>query len=141
MLLKDALNKLFLKTPPKRSLKKESTRELALSITVLLVDIAHVDNEFGYDEQDFIEKTLQDMFIITKDDIYTLIGEAEAILNNNGNLDSYALSLQHHLNASQREEIIHLLDALIKSDGSMDQYEIKLRSRYERLLGVRVRPN
>lgn len=141
MSLLEKIQSLFTKSPQKRKLNKDKNRELAQCLTLLLIDIASVDNTISYEEHDLIAATLDKQFVVTKDETYSLIAEAKETLQSGSNLDSYATMLTEITTAEERESIISTVDALVKADGISDQYEIKLRNRYERLLGVRVKPN
>lgn len=140
-MLKQLFTNLFHKTERKGILTDPQQREKALSITIMLVDISKVDNSFDYDEHAYITQFLNKLFVVTKDEIYALLAEAEQIVNSNANLDNYATILQSYTNAEEREEFIKIIDSLIAVDGISNQYEVKLRNRYERLLGVKVKPN
>lgn len=140
MSLLEKLHSLFAKEPLKRRLDKEQNGQLAQCLTMLLLDIAAVDDSISYEEHELITKTLDEQFVITKDEIYALIAEAKETIERGENLDSYAHILTGITTAEERENIIAIVDTLVKSDGVSDQYELKLRHRYEQLLGVVVKP-
>ncbi len=113
-------------------------KEYQLALTVVLVDMAMVDNDFDYKEHSFILNQITQRFALSKDDVYALINEAESIITQNDDIDSYGRALQKFINAEERETVMILLDKLIMIDSERNPYEIKLRQRYEKLLGVRV---
>ncbi len=114
-------------------------KEYQLALTVVLVDMAMVDNDFDYKEHSFILNQITQRFALSKDDVYALINEAESIITQNYDVDSYGKTLRKFINAEEQEAVMMLLDKLIMIDNERNPYEIKLRQRYEKLLGVRVK--
>ena len=123
---------------PATAPKIESASLLELAFTVLLVDLALVDNEFHDLEHRFIKTRLVDIFKISLDQAYALIEQADRIVAQNNDSDSYARYLAEVLSAESREKLVALLDELMRVDGRIDSFEVGLKQRYQRLLGVTV---
>ncbi len=119
-------------------LKKENLKRYQQALAVVLVDIALVDNEFDYAEHAFIFNALAEQFNLTKDQLYKLIEEAESLVNESNDIDSYGTILRDLISSEECESVMHTLDQLAKIDNNRSHYESKLRQRYEKLLGVRV---
>lgn len=118
--------------------KEENLKRYQQAMAVVMVDIALVDNDFSYAEHGFILSKLSDKFGLDKDRRYALIQEAEAIVHESKDIDSYGKVLRDLISCDERESIIHTLDQLSYIDNERSTYETKLRQRYERLLAVRV---
>ncbi|OVE82026.1 hypothetical protein BVY03_01900 [bacterium K02(2017)] len=114
------------------------TQDIQQAVAVMLMDLAHVDDEFKIDEINYIKSNLCRIFGITLDHAYRLIDQAQVIVNKNTQQDEIVKKLKSKFSSSQREELIKSMGELYSLDDRKDYFEAKLIQRYERLLGVRV---
>lgn len=134
------LKKLLVKEAPVSEEALERQNKIISALAVVLVDIALVDNEFGYDEHDFILTYFTREYGLSKTEIYGLIEKAKEVIASEKDIDNYGRVLHDELSIEERESLMAAIDELLHSDSEKDRYEELLRARYEKLLGVRVKP-
>lgn len=134
------LKKRLVKETPLSEEALERQNKIIGALAVVLVDIAMVDNEFGYEEHDFIKEYFTNEYGLSKTEIYDLIGKSKEILAAAQDIDHYGKVLSDELSVDDREALMVTIDELLHSDSEKDRFEEMLRARYEKLLGVRVKP-
>mgnify|MGYP002713332325 CR=1 FL=1 len=119
----------------------EQQNRKGVAIAVLLVDIALVDNEFDPKEHEWVIKLLMSFLSLSRDRAYELLDKATDIVETNRDPEAYAVYLRDTIPATERESIVELLDEIVKADHDKDHFELRLRERYQELLGVKVSAN
>lgn len=107
-----------------------------LALSVMLVDLARVDEVFSNEEHYFIQERLCEYFSISKDQAYSLIEKASKIVEENIEQEKFAEMLKNNLTPVEREEIITIMRSLIVADSEVNPLEKNLLQRYKNLLGV-----
>ncbi len=113
-----------------------TTQELELAMTVLLVELAGSDQTFDQNEYELIASGLKSILGTNRTDVSQLINQANLTLANLRGTASYGELLRENLKQSEREAILEIVDAIINADGKIDGYELYIRSKIAKTLGV-----
>jgi len=132
----DQNNQQSKKRKQKFSNDRAKKRELALAATVLLVDLADCDQDFDPEEYQVITSGLIRMFDTCKSEVTALVNEAQQYLANLRGVDRYAQILKEELNDSEKAMLMDVIDELTAADGKEDGFEIYLRSKVAKKLGM-----
>lgn len=109
--------------------------EVRLAATVILVDLASVDNDFDDEEYRSISRFLTRAFQIKSSDIRELILKAkQECQKSQAEINEYANYLKEHLNPDERERLLNQLKRLVLADNVTHPFEQMLVDRYEQLL-------
>ena len=100
--------------------------------------MASVDNEFSYDEYEYIMDKIVIEFNLSKNEANELIHKAEEVVKYPKVVDRYAKLLR---NEASVEERIKILNIIITSDKNVSEFEKRLRSKFEKSLSIKVTPN
>lgn len=119
-----------------RGLNSKDQSELALALTVILVEIASSDQNFEMREYTSIQEGLKSIFGTSKSDSQVLINQATTILANLRGSSRYAELLRESLSEPERLSILRIVDDLINADGRQDGFELYLRQRLTKALGL-----
>jgi len=115
-----------------------SRRDLEVALTVLLVDLAGSDQSFEQKEYYIIQNGLKRMFGTAKDEVKGLVNQAMLVLANLRGTSQFAKLLSENLEVQQKVALLEVIDGLIDSDGKEDGFEVYLRNKYAKLLGIRI---
>lgn len=117
-----------------------STRDLELALAVLLVELASCDQNFDQNEYELIAAGLKSVLGTDRTDVSALINQANLALADLRGTSSYGELLKEHLKESDRLAILEIVDGIINSDGKVDGYELYVRGKIARTLGVSLTP-
>ena len=106
-----------------------------LAYTVLLVDVACIDNDFSPRESYFIKQALKEHLGVSYDQAVDLVEEATKLVESDEDVESFGAYLRDHLSLARRKELSKVLDVLIDEDRVDHPFEEHLRGRYLSLLG------
>lgn len=108
-----------------------------LAYTILLVNVASIDNDFAPRESYFIKQKIQQQFDLTYDESEALMNEAKAIVDKDDrDLKEFGTYLRQHLPHSRREELLSIVDKLISEDKVNHPFEKHLRNKYAKWLAL-----
>ena len=110
--------------------------DLALAVTVLLVELASSDQSFDPPEYQAIQSGLKQLFGATREEITALINQANLVLANLRGTSSFAETLRDNMSEQDKQTVLQVIDDVINADGKIDGYEIYLKTKVEKLLGV-----
>lgn len=116
--------------------KQVASNEVKLALTVLLVELASADGSFEMPEYNSICLGLKQVFNIDRSEMQRLINQASTVLAGPRGTSHFAETLSKSLSDDQKKEVIDIIDELISADGRVDGFEVYLRQKYLRLLGV-----
>ena len=107
-----------------------------MAACVLLLEMAHIDDDFATEEADVLLKILQDEFDLSEDEALQLAEEAE--MHRDDSLDLYAFTetLNEKLDKAGRIRIVERLWEIVFSDGRLDGHEDHLIHRLAELLNL-----
>ena len=115
-----------------------SDSSIQLALTVMLVDVALVDNDFDDDEYRAIHHVLRAKLGIDSPEAHELISEArEVVKQSTEEVESFSTFLLSRLNETEREKLVIDLVELMGTDGVIHPFEVDLKLRYEKLLGLK----
>lgn len=116
---------------------KLDEHQIELAYTILLVNLASIDNDFSPRESFFIKGKLQEHLGISYEDAIELVKQARIIIDQkNIDLDQFGDYLAEHLPESKRQTLLKDVDTLIAEDRVHHPFEKHLRERYVRLLKI-----
>lgn len=102
---------------------EESADELQLSVAALLIEAAHMDNNFDASERATIERLLTKRFDLDHDAVQSLIAQAQQRVEDSAQYFPFTHQITKRMSAKQRAEIIEMLWKVAYSDGALDPYE------------------
>ncbi|QFI37927.1 TerB family tellurite resistance protein [Moritella marina ATCC 15381] len=113
------------------------SEDVRMSLAVILVDLACIDNDFCDDEHKYIKNKLCSYFKITLDESYVLIEKATNIAEHNLSQDSFAEYLKQNISAEAREDMLKIMNEIVWADSEFVSFEKRLKTRFAKILGVR----
>lgn len=123
-----------------KKITKVPVADLELAVTVLLVDLASVDQNFDQAEYNIIIHGLMRMFGTAKHQGSALINQAQNVLRSMRGVKRFGEQIKENLSQSERQSVMEIIDDIIKADGVVDDYEIFLRHKFQKLLGLDEKP-
>ncbi len=118
------------KAPPENL--KDNTAQLAAC--VILLEIAHADDEFSPGEQQVIASILTKRFHVNPEEIRQLLSEAEQRRAHSIDLWSFTDQINTHFDADQKQAVMEAAWRVIYADGKLDKHEDYLVHRLAELL-------
>ena len=110
--------------------------QIDLAWTVLLVDMASIDNDFSPRESYFIKQKLKEHLGVGYDEAVALVERASKLVQSDKSLDGFGKYLRDHLSLSKRKELLAVMDELIDEDQVDHPFEADLRKRFIKRLGL-----
>lgn len=120
--------------------KKATLRDLELAMTVLLVELASCDQNFDQNEYDLIVSGLKSVLGTERTNVSQLVNQANLALANLRGTAQYGDILRENLRESDREAILEIVEKIINADGKIDGYELYVRNRLAKMLGLAITP-
>jgi len=110
---------------------------LRLATCVLLLEVAHADDEFSKEECQTIDGMVAARFELDESETRELLGLAEKERDQGGDLYQFARMVKENYQRSRRLAILELLWEVVYSDGVLEAHEDALMHKLGTLLGVR----
>lgn len=107
-----------------------------LTLTLIFVDLAMIDDEFHQTERAMISKFICSMFGVSEAQADSLIKRARKRLKKGSEISGVKTTLKEYFSFKERIEIVNMLEKLLNADGIEHPFERDLKSRYAELLGV-----
>lgn len=147
-LLSDAIENIFAKhnkifekeLRTQKEKRKMPKRDLELALTVLLVELASCDQNFDMPEYNIIAGGLKRLFGTTKEEVTTLVNQANLVLSNLRGTSKFGSTLKENLTQDERNVVMEVINDVISADGREDGYETYLRQKFAGFLGVELKP-
>lgn len=111
-------------------------QELQVATCVLLLEIAHADDEFLPAEEQKIEALMKSHFNLTEETVRTIKEAAEQERIQSIDLYQFARVLKEQYAADQKEKIVEMLWSIIYTDATLDKHEDYLVHKLATLLGL-----
>lgn len=103
---------------------EESVKEeLHLAATVLLLNVAEVDNDHAPEETTRILSLLKKHFSLSEDESASLIEGADELRQNKERVTELLHSITTHCTAAQRETLFSIICSVVVADGRVDVEE------------------
>ena len=113
--------------------------ELALAAIALMLEAAHLDEDFGAPERAEIRALVAKRFELTPEHTDRLLAEAEAMIADSHQLYGFTRVLKDQLSYEERVEFMEMLWQVSYADGQLHDYEANLMRRVAGLLYVEDR--
>lgn len=118
------------------SSKKRNLNDIQLSTTVILVEVAASDEAFQLSEYDTIAEGLRQLYGTGREEAKKFINQALILRSSLSGNSRHLELLRDNLTEEEKLRIARVIDDIISADGQEDPYEIFLRKRYRRALGL-----
>jgi uncharacterized tellurite resistance protein B-like protein len=110
--------------------------DLRHAVAVLLVEAAHMDDQFAPNERAAIERLITEKFELSKDDAEKLLSLSESTVARAAQLHPYTRTCFTQMDHDQRLHIIEMLWEVVYTDGVLDPEEDLLVQRIAGLIDV-----
>jgi uncharacterized tellurite resistance protein B-like protein len=111
-------------------------QELQVATCVLLLEIAHADDEFLPAEEQKIEALMKSHFNLPEATVGDIRQAAERERNRSIDLYRFARALKQQYTTEQKEKIVEMLWSIIYTDAALDKHEDYLIHKLATLLGL-----
>lgn len=135
-LLKSILNKKGSGSQPAKQPGAFKEQELEVATCVLLLEIAHADDEFLPAEEQKIESLMKNHFNLTDETFGKIKEAAEQERVRSIDLYRFARALKEQYAQDQKEKIVEMLWGIIYADATLDKHEDYLVHKLATLLGL-----
>lgn len=115
----------------------DDKHRLRVATCVLLLEVAHADDEFSEEERGNIDSMIGARFGLDNDETKELLELAEKERNAGGDLYQFARLVNESYPRARRLAIVELLWEVVYSDGVLEAHEDALMHKLGTLLGVR----
>lgn len=125
----------------KQAKTKRNLNDIQLSTTVILVEVAASDETFQLSEYDTIADGLRQLYGTGREEAKKFINQALILRSSLSGNSRHLELLRDNLTEEEKLRIARVIDEIISADGQEDPYEIFLRKRYRRALGLSEQPS
>jgi uncharacterized tellurite resistance protein B-like protein len=132
----DAINKFFQDRMSPDSGEDEG-RQLQIATCVLLLEVAHADDEFSAEEQETIDRLLAERFQFSKQETDELVNLAQGARQSQDDLYTFCRLVNESYSRERKLAVLELLWEVVYSDGVLEAHEDALMHKMGTLLGVR----
>lgn len=115
----------------------DEQHRLRVATCVLLLEVAHADDEFSTEECNNIEAMIGSRFKLNEDETSELLALAEKERKTSSDLYQFARQVKESYPKARRLAIVELLWEVVYSDGILEAHEDALMHKLGTLLGVR----
>ncbi len=113
--------------------------KLPLTTCVLMVELAHADEQFTEDERQHIMNTMMQRFGLSGEDASDLISLAEHTRNKSHDMWRFTNIINQSCTNAEKERIIEEVWRVVYADGMLDGHEDYLMHRLGKLLNLNHR--
>jgi len=107
---------------------------IQVATCVVLLEMAHADEEFQAMEQTLVRDLLQRKFDLVEEDVSELIDFAQAQRRESLDIYQFTRQINDHFSRSEKMEMMESLWRIIYADGVLDKYEDYLVRQLAKLL-------
>ena len=111
-------------------------RKLKVATTVLFLEMAYIDFNLAFEEEEQILSTLVELFELEPDQVQELIEIAREERDNKTDLWTFAGLIKANFSHEQKIDVLEKLWVLIFVDGKVDKFENRLIRKISTLLGL-----
>lgn len=130
------LLKQFINTPPAPRDADAAAANLPLSISVLLVEMAAIDDDFDEDERRHIIETLRVRFDLSTTDARELLEMAEEARDESSDIWKFTNIVNEQFSRAEKVALIEEIWRVVFVDGHLDGHEDNLAHKMGRLLNL-----
>jgi uncharacterized tellurite resistance protein B-like protein len=131
------LQKIFQEKLSPEELELDEKRQLQIATCVLLLEVAHADDEFSQAEQDTIDKLVARRFQLNENETRELMDLADQQRRAEEDLYGFSRRINENYPRARKLAILDLLWEVVYSDGVLEAHEDALMHKMGTLLGVR----
>ena len=110
--------------------------KLQVAAAALLVEAAHLDDNFDDQEWATIHALVRDRFALTEEEAEALVEEAEREVEESVELYSFARIVKDRFDHGERVQLIEMLWEVVYADGTLHHHEANLLRRITGLIYV-----
>ncbi len=110
--------------------------ELRVATAGLLLEMAHHDQEYVFDEAKVILRGLEREFGLSRDDAFQLLKQAEGVRPKGGEMSGMTAQIVEHYDIEQRKRIAALAWKVVYADQLVDDAEVTLADRIVEAAGL-----
>ncbi|MCB0322585.1 MAG: TerB family tellurite resistance protein [Bdellovibrionales bacterium] len=111
-------------------------RDFQLAVAVLLLAMAHEDQQYCFAEGEEIALVLSEAFGLCPEDCGGLIDSASLLHQNARKLSFFLETVNYHFDVSQKQQILKMLWLVAEADGVVQQVEAQLATDVRVRLGL-----
>lgn len=109
---------------------------IPLAAAVLLLEVAHADNDYHANEEALIGSLLKEHFSVADELLSELLELAEETRNNSSDLHQFTRDINKAFTQPEKEQIIEAIWKLVYADGRLDHFEEALMRQLGTLIGL-----
>ncbi|MEN8194647.1 MAG: TerB family tellurite resistance protein, partial [Bacteroidota bacterium] len=106
-----------------QSMIVEDEKRLQIATCALFLELAHSDDEFTVEEEEFIKSTMKEKFNLDDETVAELIDLSIQQTKHSVSLYEFTEIINEHFNNHSKYEILKNLWRLVFADGKLDAYE------------------
>jgi uncharacterized tellurite resistance protein B-like protein len=114
----------------------QSPDDLRVAVAVLLLEAAHMDDKFGQEEREVIERLLMERFDLSEQESKALTDFSEERIGRVVQLHPYTRTCFTRMPPEQRVQLIEMLWEVAYADGVLDAQEDALLRRISNLIYI-----
>jgi uncharacterized tellurite resistance protein B-like protein len=133
----DAISKFFEDKMGAQAAGMDEERQLQVATCVLLLEVAHADDEFTAEERDTIDTVVARRFGLDRDQTRELLDMADDHRRQVEDIYGFSRLLNETYSRPRKLAILDLLWEVVYSDGVLESHEDVLMHKMGNLLGVR----
>lgn len=131
-----SLSQFFGRESESKSGGVDEQQQLRVATCVLLLEVAHADDEFSAAEQETIDQLVAKRFRLDAAETAELLALAEKE-RSGGDLYSFARLVNENYSRARKLAVLELLWEIVYSDGVLEAHEDALMHKLGTLLGIR----
>jgi uncharacterized tellurite resistance protein B-like protein len=107
-----------------------------IAACALLLEMAHIDGEFTFEEKENLISLLRNEFELSSDEVHKMIEKAEEDLSKSLDLWKFADMINENFSIEEKLRVVELLWELVYTDGKLDKHEDYLIHKLAHLLRI-----
>ena len=135
-IIKSVLKKTGYNSQSKQDSLGDAEMELQIATCVVLLEIAHADDEFSSEEEQRIEQVMKAHFNLSDKTFCEIKAVSEKKRNESIDLWQFTNTIKDNYSHAQKEKVIEMIWQIIYADKILDKYEDYLAHRFAKLLGL-----
>lgn len=133
----DSINNFFQDRLSPSGSEIDDAQRLRIATCVLLLEVAHADDEFSAEEQVKIDALIGKRFQLDAEQTAELLAVAEEVRNQEEDLFKFSRLIDESYTRPRKLAILDLLWEVVFSDGVLEAHEDALMHKMGTLLGIR----
>ena len=121
---------------PTESDETKAPMRLNLAAAALLFEVARSDYDLGSEEQSLIESLVNQQFGLDKSSASALLELAESAAREATDLHGFTALINANWSLDEREKLVERMWRVVYADGRLDDHEVHLMRKIQRLLHI-----